>query len=422
MGKIRKIAAIVTIMVICVTAGVVMLGTPFQNNGTADTNITPLDHVPGEHTSSPAVTDVPSTEEPAVPTIDEDAIVLDNVTIHSEHGPAISVEENATVKYAIVGTCVITSDDDDAIYVPFGSKLIIKGYDENSSLTVIGGMTGGAGAGIGSHGVSGDISIIGLANLAATGNGIHAYGIGGDKATVTIERTHITSAFGGMLQTQDDSYLSRYVTSHGKQDSEGGPGIGGLDISIDDSRIDLVVGGIKAAGIGARHWTPVSISIKDSTIGAAYGGGSAAGIGGGRYASESADQYVNILIESSNVTAFGGLEAAGIGSGYDTHCSKVQGECHIEIFNNSVISAKGGDYAAGIGTGFHHGNLTGFIDSTVDVTDVHAGDLYHYKNSYSDAQAIGYGVCDPTREGKIVVDAGAPSFTVGGTVIANPFE
>ncbi len=437
MGAAKIFAVIVTLAIVCVAVGTAVAETPFDiNHGTTHTSdsstveipeVTPEIIIPDEPAADvpvptePTVPDEPATDVPAAPTIDPDAIVLDNETIHSQHGPAISVEEGATVKYAIVGTCTIISDDDDAIYVPYGSTLIIMGYDENSSLTVIGGAESGAGSGIGAHGNCGDISIIGLANLSATGNGVHAYGIGGDKANVSIENTHITSAFGGMLQTQDGSYLSRYVSSHGKTDSEGGPGIGGLDISIDNSTVDLVVGGIKAAGIGARHWTAVSISIVDSTIGEVYGGGSAAGIGGSRFSSESAEQYVNIYIENSRVTAYGGKEAAGIGSGYDTHCSKVQGECHIEIVSNSVISATGGDYAAGIGTGFHHGNLTGFIDATVDISDVHAGSPSHYKDSYTDAQAIGYGVCDPAREGEIVVNAGTPSFTVAGEVIANPF-
>ena len=212
-------------------------------------------------------------------------------------------------------------------------------------------------------------------------------------------------------------------TYNGKlDDKEGGPGIGGADISISDSVIDLVIGGAKASAIGVRHWNSVSISIVDSTIGAAYGGGSAAAIGESRGVRENVENYeTTIYIENSNITATGGDYGAAIGTGYDSHCKALQVKCTIIIKSNSVINAQGGKFAAGIGTGYHTANLDGYIDGTVDITNVRCG---AQKGSYSEAQNIGYGVIqiqngETPREGSYVVSHGV-TFTVDGNVISEP--
>ena len=346
---------------------------------------------------------------------------IDGRTIAADSGAAIDVTAD-DVLIVIKDACTVTSDDSDAIRVSSTSKLTIQGYDIDSTLTVEGAKVNGAGSGIGNAaGNVGEIDITGLNGLTATGKGVHAYGIGGDNAAVVITDSHIISAVGGQLQTFEDTYLGVYIGSKGKTDTEGGPGIGGSDITISGTTIDLAVGGSKAAGIGVRFWQATSITITDSIITNVYGGAGSAGIGGSREVSgaSAAEQTVTIIIADSSIRAYGGENGAGIGSGYDINCQKVQGECHIEITGTSVISATGGAYAAGIGTGFHQGNLTGFIESTVDISNVTSGEK-NYQGKYSLAQDIGYGVVDSAREGKVIVDDGT-HFTVAGEPVPSPF-
>ena len=155
-------------------------------------------------------------------------------------------------------------------------------------------------------------------------------------------------------------------------------------------------------------------------ISEAFGGNASAAIGGSRYLGDiSADnkQIVKIYIENSTINAFGGQFGAGIGSGYDTHCAANASNSVNDItIVNSTINAKGGKYAAGIGTGFHAASLTGSID---DVSTINAkcGEDF-YKDSYTKAQNVGYGVVDPAREYKDAV----VTFTVAGTVIDAPVK
>ena len=392
------------------------------------------DETPGEPAAdvpdeTPAVVPVPQhvditgmTEITDVTVITESgSYYIDGRTIASESGAAIEIEDGLEVVIVVKGDCVITSDDSDAIRVASTSKLTIQGYDDDSTLTVEGACVSGAGSGIGNvSGTVSEIEIFGLNGLTATGNGVHAYAIGGDGATVMIRDSHIISAIGGQIQTSEGTYLGVYIGSKGKSDTEGGPGIGGADITITGSTVDLVVGGSKAAGIGARFWQATSVTIADSVITDVYGGAGSAGIGGSRETKNDAElQTVTIIISDSNIRAFGGENGAGIGSGYDVNCQKVQGECHIEITGDSVIAATGGAYAAGIGTGFHQGNLTGFIEPTVDISDVVSGEK-NYQNKYSLAQDIGYGVVDSSREGKCIIDDGI-QFIVADEPVATPF-
>jgi len=70
--------------------------------------------------------------------------------------------------------------------------------------------------------------------------------------------------------------------------------------------------------------------------------------------------------------------------------------CEINIAD-STITTKGGKYAAGVGTGYHNAALSGEIkNSTINAA---SGDKF-YKDAYSVAMDIGFGVTDPAREGK----------------------
>lgn len=331
-------------------------------------------------------------------------ILLDAISIKAKEGSAITLADDANVTLTISNEVNLTGAV-DGIKVPSKTTLTIDG---DGKLTVI----GSNGSGIGNDG---NITIKNLTIQEARGIGDHAFGIGGNNANVTIQNATINYACGGHIQP-----LFVNDKKYGKSEPEGGAGIGGINIKIEGSTITKVDGGSKAAAIGAQYHQSTEIKIKNSTIGEANGGNASAGIGGSRYASgisESNKQEAKILIEDSNIKAYGGQFAAGIGSGYDTHCrANDKNAINNIIIKNSTIVAQGGQYAAGIGTGYHAAALTGSIDASTNVTAT-SGDKI-YKDSYTEAQNIGYGVVDPARE-FMDVDV---TFTVAGKVIANPVK
>ena len=320
--------------------------------------------------------------------------ILNDVAITSDSGNAITVAEGVDAQIVILGESTLTGTN--GIYVSEGASVKISG---TGSLTAI----GKAGNGIGGNGT---IEIAGLAALTAEGNGSHAYGIGGDGVeSISISNTTINSVVGGCdgEEGTDKSYY--------KDAPEGGAAIGsGLDgavINLNDVHVIKAVGGSKSAGIGASYWASVTVNIDNCQIDYVEGGVTAAGIGGSRI--HDGDETTTINISNSTITkAVGGTFAAGIGSGYDSYCH-VYGEAPICTINisGSTVEAWGGDNAAGIGTGYHAGGLDGVI--TGDVTG-HAGENL---KSYPDADAIGFGVLDPSRDGK----DNACSISVNGVVI-----
>lgn len=244
---------------------------------------------------------------------------------------------------------------------------------------------------------NGKLNISGTGNLTAVANGLHAYGIGGPAATeinisdITVD--YVAGGSVGQIGTDEKYY---------KDAAEGGSAIGsgydGAVITLNGVTVGKAIGGSKAAGIGASYWTGVTVNIIDSTIGYVEGGATAAGIGGSRISNgATTDENVKIQIENSTVTAQGGAYGAGIGSGYDTHCQAPGPICTINITGNSVINATGGKYAAGIGTGYHNAGLDGTIAESVVVNAASGEKLY--KDTYTTAMDIGFGVVDPAREG-----------------------
>ena len=244
---------------------------------------------------------------------------------------------------------------------------------------------------------NGIINISGNGKLTAIAANVgHSFGIGGDTTTeINIKDVTIAKVSGAFVQKD---FIND--TKYGKSEPEGGAAIGsGLDgavINLNNVTINEALGGSKAAGIGARYWTGVTINITDCTINKVVGGNASAGIGGSRVSSEGNESGTTINITGSDITAIGGQAGAGIGSGYDTHCQPDQPLCTINI-NNSTINATGGKYAAGVGTGYHNAALAGEIkNSTVNAV---SGEKF-YKATYTEAQDIGFGVVDLTREGK----------------------
>ena len=241
----------------------------------------------------------------------------------------------------------------------------------------------------------GDLTISGngiLTAIAADANG--AFGIGGmEVKSVTINDITIDYVSGGYVQP---NFIND--TKYGKSEPEGGAAIGsaqnGAVINLTNVTINKAEGGSKAAAIGARYWTGVTINITDCYINA-IGGNASAAIGSSRVSSGAAENGTTINISDSTIVAQGGQYAAGIGSGYDTHCASAQPLCTINIAD-SDITAIGGQYAAGVGTGYHNAALAGEIkNSTVNAT---SGDKF-YKDAYTEAMDIGFGVVDPAREG-----------------------
>jgi len=302
--------------------------------------------------------------------------VFDNLTVSVTDKDAVQIAEGIEATITLVGNVVVESKA--------GSAIAAK----NATLTLVGG------------------------NLTAKGNGNHAFGIGGNGATVTLDGVTVEYVCGGHIQP-----LCVNDPKYGKSEPEGGAAIGGAVVNILNSTIKKADGGSKAAAIGAQYWQDAVINIENSTILEANGGNASAGIGGSRYTGDS-KYNLEINIKNSNVTATGGQFGAGIGSGYDTHCNQ-QGYTatnEINIDATSTVKATGGKYAAGIGTGYHSAYLTGAIAAGANVTAV-SGDIY-YKDAYTTAQNIGYGVVDPARE-----FSGANTnvtFTVAGEVIAAP--
>lgn len=329
-------------------------------------------------------------------------LVLNGTTIAAAEGAALEFAEGSVVTLNVKDNASLTGAM-QGILVNDGASLLVKG---SGSLTTVG--TAGSG-------IAGSVTIDGLNNIIAKGNGNHAFGIGGNGATVIIKNSTVEYACGGHVQP-----LFVNDTKYGKSEPEGGAAIGGDVVEIENSIVTKVDGGSKAAAIGAAYHQSTKVSIKNSIILEANGGNASAGIGGSRYSGDiTADnkQVCEIRIENSTVTATGGQAGAGIGSGYDTHCQANDSNAVNEIvIVNSTVNATGGKYSAGIGTGFHAAALTGSIDevSTINAT---SGENV-YKDTYSTAQNIGYGVVDPEREYK----GTKVTFTVGGNVIEAPIQ
>lgn len=239
------------------------------------------------------------------------------------------------------------------------------------------------------------LNINGNGKLTAVGKGKAAFGIGGLN-TESIVMKNLTVAYAEGGEAGEEGTDTKYY----KDAPEGGAAIGsgfdGADIVLKNVTVVKAIGGSKAAGIGARYHVGVNVTITDSEIGYVEGGTTAAGIGGSRVSGDASESGVNITITNSKINAKGGVFAAGIGSGYDTHCLAKQPLCTINI-QDSTITAEGGKYAAGVGTGYHNAALAGEIkNSTVNAT---SGEKF-YKNTYTAAMDVGFGITDPAREGQ----------------------
>ncbi len=350
----------------------------------------------------------------------EGTLILDKADITATEGAAVAVKAGSNVTISFTGKNNVTGATGNAgIEVAEGASLELTG----DTLKVAG--NGGKeekGSSNGGNGIggAGSIYIHDVDGLIAEGYGKHGFGIGGNTTEITIEDTTIEYVKGGYVQPNFES-----DPSYGKSEPEGGAAIGtscvGGVITLNNVTIEEALGGSKAAGIGVSYWGSATINISNSTIKKVAGGNASAGIGGSRVQrDQTVPKPININIVDSEITAFGGQYAAGIGSGYDTYCHGVDVApvCTINIKGNSIINATGGKYAAGIGTGHHAGALAGVIEETVTVTAKAGGENGEafYKDSYTTAQDVGFGVLDPAREAK----DNSYSINYKGTIITVP--
>ena len=142
-----------------------------QSSGSTDTP----DETPQTVPVSTHVDITGMTEITGVTVIDvSGSYYIDGRTIAADSGAAIDVTAE-DVLIVIKDDCTVTSGDSDAIRVSSASKLTIQGYDLESTLTVDGNSLEAAGNDVGSgignvNGTVGEIDIIGLKGLAATGH------------------------------------------------------------------------------------------------------------------------------------------------------------------------------------------------------------------------------------------------------------
>ncbi|MBQ8493740.1 MAG: hypothetical protein IJ464_05615, partial [Alistipes sp.] len=346
----------------------------------SDTDVTTFDFTLENNTI--AFENVESTKTITLKGNEGSTYLFNNVSVESESGAAVAIEGDVTLN--LTGEINLKGAK-DGIAVADGGKLTIDGVvatrATNATLNVL--PTDG-------------------------------FGIGGTMADVTIKNVKIDYICGTPVQP-----LFENDAKYGKDEPEGYSAIGGQTITLEGVEIVKAEGGSKAAAIGNRYHNSTNITIKNSTLGDIFGGNASAAIGSSRYSSNISatnKQSTYIRIENSTIAnAVGGQFGAGIGSGYDTHCAANDTNAINDIvIIKSTITAQGGKHAAGIGTGYHAAALTGSIDaeSTINAS---SGEKF-YKDSYTKAQDIGYGVVDPARE-----FAGANvTFTVNGKTIVNP--
>ena len=336
--------------------------------------------------------------------------IFEDLKVNADAEAAVVVNKGVEAVIAIKGYAKLNGNK--GIVVEDGAKLTIEGISETRSAERGGSLevvaTGGSAIG------GKFITINNLDALTAKAGDVNcAYGIGAIDAEVTINNTKIVYVSGAFVQPLFVNDLK-----YGKSEPEGASAIGGKKVVLNDVELVKAEGGSKAAAIGNRYWQDTEVVITNSTLGNVFGGNASAAIGGSRYNGES-KHNVKILIDNSTIAnAVGGEAGAGIGSGYDTHCNQQNYTAVNEIvIKKSNITAKGGKYSPGIGAGYHSAYLTGSIDaeSTINST---AGNETFYKDTYTLAQNLGYGVMDPARE-----FSGANTnvtFTVAGKVISTP--
>ena len=334
-------------------------------------------------------------------------VILNDVTVSPDSGPALRVAENAYAKLTLADGSEngLTGGNGYA-----GLEISWLDHDNMGSLTIDGTGTlnaqgGERSAGIGgsknNKGVYGNITIesgtvnaeggsnaagIGSSDNPANGTSSGSYKYITDRSgTITINGGDITAngsgsgaGIGGGNHTDSGEIIINdgNVTATGhtgigsglassKPDSSGkkGPGYYYSDITINGGTVNASANdGSNGAGIGGGMYADARVTVNGGTITAKGGSGSGnyhhggAGIGGGYLGN------ADIVINGGTIYAEGGAAAAGIGSGGSPNNSEARGSSRrsgetelestaVEITDGDVTSKGGPNGGAGIGGG-----------------------------------------------------------------------
>ncbi len=347
---------------------------------------------------------------------DEEQTLSENIIKTEEGQSALEITTDTTI--VISGDITLQGAKGGAgIYVAKDVTLTVKG---TGTLTAIGNNgednNGSGAAGIGGTAANGDCGniVIDGVTVVAKGYGRHGAGIGsgnnGISGKITIQNGANVIAQGGYY-VKGGPITSKW----GKNEAEGGAGIGGGssrsdavigDIKIDNSKV-VAFGGQKAAGIGCGYHSGCGkIEIVNDSDVTATGGASSAGIGTsrthdkGEIAHEKTDS-AEIIIENSVVYAAGGEAAAAIGTGYN--CNKPENIAETQItISGSKVEALGGKGGAGIGGGITGNHLDINIESSNIVATAGEPANYDWFTEYfpEESKITGHAIGCGANEGK----------------------
>lgn len=237
----------------------------------------------------------------------------------------------------------------------------------------IGSVSGEKGAGIGG-GYDATVKILGKSSIGSVTGSTAGIGLlDGQQTDITIDDSRIDSVLGksssgiGLRNGGQVSVILRNGSFIGTVTGEGGSGIGSGNqfsnpaaITIDNSTVNSAIGKSGSGiGVGSNFHDKANITVSNgSTIKNAQGSAGNAGIGGGL------GELVIDLINSTlnNIKGGSGTDGkggAGIGNSAATYPSSPIGDTTINIRNTTIENAVGGTGAAGIGGGcFRDANVS----------------------------------------------------------------
>ena len=349
-------------------------------------------------------------------------IYLNNVSISTDVGPALLINQNVTVQVYIhlegTNTLKTTSVLSAALQKDNLANLTIDNAASNStgntgSLTAAAAANSANGAGIGGgangNGNGSNITISGGSVIAYSngfGSGIGG-GAEGNGSGITISGGLVKaysngfgSGIGGGCEGNgsDITISGGSVTAYSHDDGSGiGGGSRGNDSRGNGSYITISGGSVKAysegygSGIGGGDKGNGSyIAISDGSV-TAYSTRFGSGIGGGREGNGS-----NITISGGSVTAYSERNGSGIGGGYNGSGSDITiSGGSVTAYSHGFDNVKGSD----IGGGYNGNSNNIYISGgsvkaqTLDYTPVKSANenisVYRYDISNPDRSNIG---------------------------------
>ena len=349
-------------------------------------------------------------------------IYLNNVSISTDVGPALLINQNVTVQVYIhlegTNTLKTTSVLSAALQKDNLANLTIDNAASNStgntgSLTAAAAANSANGAGIGGgangNGNGSNITISGGSVIAYSngfGSGIGG-GAEGNGSGITISGGLVKaysngfgSGIGGGCEGNgsDITISGGSVTAYSHDDGSGiGGGSRGNDSRGNGSYITISGGSVKAysegygSGIGGGDKGNGSyIAISDGSV-TAYSTQHGSGIGGGREGNGS-----NITISGGSVTAYSERNGSGIGGGYNGSGSDITiSGGSVTAYSHGFDNVKGSD----IGGGYNGNSNNIYISGgsvkaqTLDYTPVKSANenisVYRYDISNPDRSNIG---------------------------------